>query len=54
MPLKASIGVAWAQRGTVSSEDLVERSDAAMYVSKRGAAGEPHLWDSGTRNEMTA
>lgn len=54
VPLKASIGVAWGLRGTVASEDLVERSDAAMYRSKRGAAGEPHLWGQDRGSAISA
>ena len=44
VPLRASIGVAWSASGAVSAHDLVERADAAMYTSKREAAGAPHLW----------
>lgn len=44
VPLKASIGVAWAPSGAVSAEELLRRSDAAMYEAKREAARRPRLW----------
>jgi len=42
--LRASVGVAWAANDTIEVDELVARADAAMYVSKRGALGVPHLW----------
>jgi len=42
--LRASVGVAWAAKDTVEVDELVARGDAAMYISKRGALGLPHLW----------
>ena len=47
LPVRASIGVAWAGRGSVTADELVERADAAMYESKRVGAGRPHLWSAG-------
>jgi diguanylate cyclase (GGDEF)-like protein len=54
VPLRASIGVAWARAGSVSSDELVERADAAMYASKRSAAAEPHLFDASGRDPRSA
>lgn len=54
VPLRASIGVAWAASRSVSAHDLVERADAAMYTSKREAAGSPHLWQAGGRSTRSA
>jgi diguanylate cyclase (GGDEF)-like protein len=34
--ISASIGIAMADSGTATTEDLVRNADAAMYVSKRG------------------
>ena len=54
VPLRASIGVAWAAARSVSAHDLVERADAAMYTSKREGAGSPHLWQNGGRSTRSA
>jgi diguanylate cyclase (GGDEF)-like protein len=54
VPLRASIGVAWAARGSVTADDLVERSDHAMYASKRGGEGAPELWDGGGPSALSA
>jgi len=43
-PLRASVGVAWAARGTTDGDSLVASADEAMYESKRRALGQPHLW----------
>ena len=43
-PLRASIGVACATSDTLNADVLVARADEAMYASKRGGRGEPHLW----------
>jgi diguanylate cyclase (GGDEF)-like protein/PAS domain S-box-containing protein len=42
--LRASVGVAWAAKGSVEADHLVRRADEAMYASKREAAGRPHVW----------
>ncbi len=41
--LRASIGVACGEAGTVSAEDLVRRADAAMYHSKSEGRARPVL-----------
>ncbi len=43
VPLRASLGVAWAGPGTDAAA-LVKRADRAMYASKGGRRGEPVLW----------
>jgi diguanylate cyclase (GGDEF)-like protein len=48
--LQASAGVAWAADDTVKVDELVARADAAMYISKRGALGLPHLWTNADRS----
>ena len=41
---EASIGIAFAERGAVSSTDLLRRADTAMYTAKAGeSAGEPKV-----------
>jgi diguanylate cyclase (GGDEF)-like protein len=41
---EASIGIAFAERGSVSSTDLLRRADTAMYAAKAGgSAGEPKV-----------
>ncbi|HEY8302070.1 MAG TPA: EAL domain-containing protein [Jatrophihabitans sp.] len=41
---EASIGIAFAQPGTVASTDLIRRADTAMYTAKAGErAGEPKV-----------
>ena len=39
--LSASLGVACADRRTITAEELVERADAAMYRSKEQGCGQP-------------
>ena len=41
--LSASVGVACADGGTITSEDLVKRADGAMYKSKQDGRREPVL-----------
>jgi diguanylate cyclase (GGDEF)-like protein/PAS domain S-box-containing protein len=41
--LAASFGVAWSEKGVVDADDLVQRSDEAMYASKREGACRPHV-----------
>ncbi len=41
--LSASVGVACADAGTITSEDLVKRADGAMYKSKQDGRREPVL-----------
>ncbi len=43
VPLRASLGIAWAGPGTDGAA-LTKRADQAMYVSKQGRRGEPVLW----------
>jgi diguanylate cyclase (GGDEF)-like protein len=43
VPLRASIGVAWLDDGSVTADTLLARADAAMYISKRNDQGEPVL-----------
>ena len=43
--LSASVGVACADAGTITSEDLVKRADGAMYKSKQDGCREPVLAD---------
>jgi hypothetical protein len=38
IPLRASIGVAWATTNTLDVDELVARADEAMYISKREAS----------------
>jgi diguanylate cyclase (GGDEF)-like protein/PAS domain S-box-containing protein len=44
--LCASVGVAWAAGNEVDADTLVSRADAAMYRSKRAAAGSPVVDES--------
>ena len=39
--LRASLGVACVDSRTVTAEELVERADAAMYLSKEQGQGQP-------------
>jgi len=41
--LQVSIGVAWSESGSVQTDALVARADAAMYQSKRQGGGQPKL-----------
>jgi predicted signal transduction protein with EAL and GGDEF domain len=43
MELRASLGVACADSGTITAEELIERADAAMYLSKEQGLGLPAL-----------
>lgn len=42
--VRVSIGVAWAEAGTIDADHLVHRADEAMYSSKREGECRPHLW----------
>ena len=41
----ASVGLAWAEPGQLSAEEMVRRADAAMYVGKRHHSALPVLWE---------
>jgi len=43
MTLRASIGVACTGAAPVTAEKLIERADAAMYLSKKAHEGQPVL-----------
>lgn len=43
MTLRASMGVACTGVAPVTAEELIERADAAMYLSKKGREGQPVL-----------
>jgi predicted signal transduction protein with EAL and GGDEF domain len=42
--LGASVGIGWTVPGDLDEETVVNRADAAMYASKREAAGQPCLY----------
>jgi diguanylate cyclase (GGDEF)-like protein/PAS domain S-box-containing protein len=44
--VRASIGVAWTDHAHTDADHLVAEADAAMYESKRRAAGQPVLYAS--------
>ena len=54
VPLRASIGVAWARAGSTSAERLLENADAAMYAAKRAATAEPQLYGAAERSPRSA
>ena len=41
LPVRASIGVAWADEPGVQAARLIQAADTAMYASKRAGRGEP-------------
>ena len=47
LDIRVSVGVALSSRRVVNPDVLVRRADAAMYASKRAAAGQPVVYAAG-------